>query len=62
MNWLAICNRWGEINQIIEVNTSKIKKYVIKECVQPYDTEEYYAIKEWYRNNMRRRTLLENNG
>lgn len=63
INWLTICNRWGETNQVIEVNTSKIKKYVIKECVQPYDTEEeYYAIKEWYRNYMRGRTFLKNNG
>ena len=44
INWLTICNRWGETNQVIEVNTSKIKKYIIKECVQPYDTEEQITL------------------
>ena len=32
------------------------------QCMNCVEDKEYYAIKEWYRNNMRRRTLLENNG
>ena len=53
MNWLTICNRWGETNQVIEVNTSKIKKYVIKECVQPYE-EEWGLVRKWYREHSRK--------
>ena len=61
MNWLTICNRWGETNQSIEVNTSKINKYVIKECVQPCDEDEYDAVREWWRNEKRKeREALEN--
>ena len=62
MNWLTICNRWCETNQVIEINARKIKKYSIKECVQPYEEEEWDLVREWYRNYMRRRTFLENNG
>lgn len=52
MNWIRICDRWGETNQTIEVNASKIKKYVIKECVQPYeDNEEWEEIRKWYREH-----------
>lgn len=54
MNWLTICNRWGETNQVIEVNTSKIKRYVIKECVQPYDEHEENAVKAWWKSYMKR--------
>lgn len=61
MNWLTICNRWGETNQVIEINASKIKKYAIKECVQPYDEHEEDAVKEWCKNYMKRRTFIENN-
>lgn len=51
----------GETNQSIEVNTSKIKKYVIKECVQPCDEDEYDAVREWWRNEKRKeREALEN--
>lgn len=61
MNWLIICNRWGEMNQAIEVNTSKIKKHVIKECVQPCDEDEYDAVREWWRHEKRKeREALEN--
>lgn len=49
MNWLTICKRWGETNQVIEVNTSKIKRYVIKECGQPYDEYEEDAVKAWWK-------------
>ena len=50
MNWLTICNRWLETNQVIEINTSKIKRYVIKECVQPYEHEEVWEhVRKWYR-------------
>ena len=61
MNWLIICNRWGETNQVIEINARKIKRCVIKECVQPYDEHEEYAVKAWYKNYMKRRTFIENN-
>ena len=62
MNWITICNRWGETNQVIEVNTSKIKRYVIKECVQPYDEHEEDAVREWWRNEKRKEwEALENN-
>ena len=61
MNWLTICNRWGETNQVIEVNTSKIKRYAIKECVQPYDEHEEDAVREWWRKEKRKeREALEN--
>ena len=53
MNWLTICNRWGETNQAIEVNTSKIKKYVIKECVQPYEGE-WDLVRKWHREHSRK--------
>ena len=53
-NWLAICNRWSETNQVIEVNTSKIKKYVIKECVQPCEEEEWGLVRKWYREHSRK--------
>lgn len=50
MNWLTICNRWCETNQAIEINTSKIKRYVIKECVQPYENDEDWEhVRKWYR-------------
>lgn len=50
MNWLTICNRRYETNQVIEINTSKIKRYVIKECVQPYENEEEWKhVRNWYR-------------
>lgn len=50
MNWLTICNRRYETNQVIEVNTSKIKRYVIKECVQPCENdEEWEHARKWYR-------------
>lgn len=46
---------------IMEVNTSKIKKHVIKECVQPYDEEEYEAVREWWRKEkIKEREALEN--
>lgn len=61
MNWLTICNRWGETNQVIEINARKIKQCVIKECVQPYDEHEEYAVKAWCKNYMKRRTFIENN-
>jgi hypothetical protein len=51
----------GETNQVIEINASKIKKYAIKECVQPYDEHEEDAVKEWCKNYMKRRTFIENN-
>lgn len=51
MNWLTICNRWGETNQVTEINASKIKRYVIKECVQPYEEEEWEYVKKWYREH-----------
>lgn len=54
MNWIAICNRWGETNQIIEVNTSKIKKYIIKECIQPCEEEEWGLVRKWYREHSRK--------
>lgn len=61
MNWLTICNRWGETNQGIEINANKIKRYVIKECVQPYDEHEEDAVREWWRNEKRKeRGALEN--
>ena len=53
MNWLTICNRWGETNQVIEINARKIKKYSIKECVQPYE-EEWDLVREWYREHQRK--------
>ena len=55
MNWLTICNRWGETNQVIEINARKIKKYSIKECVQPYEVEEEWnLVREWYGKCIRR--------
>lgn len=46
---------------IMEVNISKIKKHVIKECVQPYDEEDDDAVREWWRNKKRKeREALEN--
>lgn len=54
INWLTICNRWGETNKVIEVNTSKIKKYVIKECVQPCEEEEWGLVRKWYREHSRK--------
>lgn len=59
MNWLTICNRWGETNQVIEVNTSKIKKYVIKECVQPCEEEEWDLVRKWYREHSRKEREIE---
>ena len=44
----------GETNQVIEVNTSKIKKYAIKECVQPYEEEEWGSVRKWYREHSRK--------
>ena len=62
MNWLTICNRWGETNQVIEINARKIKRCVIKECVQPYDEHEEDAVREWWRNEKRKEwEALENN-
>ena len=55
MNWLTICNRWGETNQGIEINANKIKRYVIKECVQTYDEHEEEAVREWWRNERTKR-------
>lgn len=53
MNWLTICNRWGETNQAIEINASKIKKYSIKECIQPYEGE-WDLVRKWYREHSRK--------
>lgn len=38
-----------------------VYKGLRKECVQPYDEHEEYAVKAWYKNYMKRRTFIENN-